>query len=203
VTAPTTERPLAHAATHVVALVGSAGGLRGFVSVLEALPADFPGAIVVVLHLQAAHPSMLATVLSRASVLPVKQAEGGDVLEPGHVYVAPPDAHLIVSDDGRLQLDTAPPIHFLRPSADMLLESLAAAYGAESMAIVFSGTGTDGAAGAAALKASGGRVLVQDEDSSEYFGMPAAAIARGVVDEVLALERIAPAMLEFVRPCLS
>jgi two-component system, chemotaxis family, protein-glutamate methylesterase/glutaminase len=203
VTAPTAERPLAPAATQVVALVGSAGGLRGFVRVLEQLPADFPGAIVIVLHLQAAHPSMLATVLGRSSVLPVKQAEAGEPLEPGHVYVAPPGAHLIVSAGGTLQLDTAPPIHFLRPSADMLLESLAAVYGADSMAIVFSGTGTDGAAGAAALKASGGMVLAQDEDSSEYFGMPAAAIARGVVDKVLALDRIAPAMVEFVRPCLS
>lgn len=171
--------------------------------VLEELPADFGAAIVVVLHLQAAHPSMLATILGRALSIPVKQAEAGDVLEAGHVYVAPPAAHLLVGADGTLRLDTTPPIHFLRPSADVLLGSLAAAYGAECMAIVFSGTGTDGAAGAAAVKASGGVVLAQDEASSEYFGMPSAAIALDAVDQVLGLERIAPAVVEFVRPCLS
>ena len=202
-TAPTAERPVSRAANQVIALVGSAGGLRGFVHVLEALPDDLEAAVIVVLHLQASHPSMLATILGRSSRLPVKQAEGGDVLEPGHVYVAPPDAHLVVGGDGNLLLDTRPPVHFLRPSADMLLESLAGAYAGDCMAIVFSGTGSDGAAGAAAVKASGGVVLAQDEASSDYFGMAAAAIASGAVDRVLALDRIAPAVVEFVRPCLS
>jgi two-component system chemotaxis response regulator CheB len=96
-----------------------------------------------------------------------------------------------------------PPVHFLRPSADVLLESLADAFAADCMAIVFSGTGTDGAAGAVALKASGGVVLAQDEESSDYFGMPAAAIASGAVDRVLALDQIASAVVGFVRPCLS
>jgi two-component system, chemotaxis family, protein-glutamate methylesterase/glutaminase len=185
----------------VVALVGSAGGLRGFVRVLEELPADFPAAVVVVLHLQAEQPSMLAAILGRSSSMPVKQAEAGDRLAPGHVYVAPPGVHLLVLADGSLQLDRRPPIHFLRPSADVLLESLASTYAADCIAVVFSGTGSDGAAGAAALKASGGVVLAQDEESSDYFGMPSAAIASGAVDQVLALERIAPAVLEFVRPC--
>jgi two-component system, chemotaxis family, protein-glutamate methylesterase/glutaminase len=202
VTAPTVERPVA-AAEQVIALVGSAGALRGFVRVLEGLPADLGAAIVVVLHLQAAHPSMLARILGRASSLPVKQAEAGDALEGGHVYVAPPDAHLVLGADGGLRLDTTPPIHFVRPSADVLLESLAAAYGAECMAIVFSGTGSDGAAGAVAVKSSGGVVLAQNEATSDYFGMPGAAIARGVVDQVLGLDLIAPAVVEFVRPCLS
>jgi two-component system chemotaxis response regulator CheB len=202
VTARTAERPVA-AASQVVALVGSAGALRGFVRVLETLPSDFRAAIVVVLHLQAAHPSMLATILGRASPLPVKQAEAGDVLEPGHVYVAPPDAHLLLGADGGLRLDTAPPIHFLRPSADVLLESLARGYGPDCMAIVFSGTGSDGAAGAVAVKAGGGVVLAQDEATSEYFGMPGAAIERGAVDQVLGLDLIASAVVEFVRPCLS
>jgi two-component system chemotaxis response regulator CheB len=203
VTAPTAERPVVRAADQVVALVGSAGGLRGFVRVLEDLPDDFPAAIVVVLHLQAAHRSMLAPILGRASRLPVKEAEPGDLVEAGHVYVAPPDAHLFVAADGSLQLNSQPPIHFLRPSADVLLESLADVYAASCLAIVFSGTGSDGAAGAAAVKASGGVVLAQDEESSDYFGMPSAAIARGVVDQVLALDRIAPAVVDFVRPCLT
>jgi len=203
VTTPTADRQVAPAASQVVALVGSAGGLRGFTQVLEQLPVDFEAAIVVVLHLQAAHPSMLAQILARSSRLPVKQAEAGDVLEPGHVYVAPPDVHLLVAADGTMLLDDRPPIHFLRPSADMLLESLASTYAGDCLAVVFSGTGSDGAAGAAALKGAGGVVLAQDKASSEFFGMPSAAIASGAVDQVLALDRIAPALVEFVRPSLS
>ena len=202
-TAPTAERAGTRAAEQVIALVGSAGGLHGFRRVLEELPGDLAAAVVVVMHLQAAHPSMLATILARSSRLPVKQAEGDDTLESGHVYVAPPGAHLLVRADGSLQLDTTPPVHFLRPSADVLLASLASAYAADCMAIVFSGTGTDGAAGAVALKASGGIVLAQDENSSDYFGMPSAAIASGAVDRVLALDQIAGAVVGFVRPCLS
>jgi two-component system chemotaxis response regulator CheB len=203
VTTPIADRPVARAAGQVIALVGSAGGLRGFTRVLEQLPGDFEAAIVIVLHLQAAHPSMLATILARSSRLPVKQAEAGDVIEAGHVYVAPPAAHLLVAADGTMQLDNRPPIHFLRPSADVLLESLATTYAGDCLAVVFSGTGSDGAAGAAALKDAGGVVLAQDEASSEFFGMPAAAIASGAVAQVLALDRIAPALVEFVRPSLS
>jgi two-component system chemotaxis response regulator CheB len=203
VTTPIADRPVARAAGQVIALVGSAGGLRGFTRVLEQLPGDVEAAIVIVLHLQAAHPSMLATILARSSRLPVKQAEAGDVIEAGHVYVAPPAAHLLVAADGTMQLDNRPPIHFLRPSADVLLESLATTYAGDCLAVVFSGTGSDGAAGAAALKDAGGVVLAQDEASSEFFGMPAAAIASGAVAQVLALDRIAPALVEFVRPSLS
>jgi len=203
VATPTIDRSVARGAKQVVALVGSAGGLGAFCRVLEQLPADLEAAVVVVLHLRAAYPSMLATILARSSRLPVKQAEAGDLLEPGHVYVAPPDAHLLVRADGCLQLDTQPPIHFLRPSADVLLKSLATTHAAECIAVVFSGTGTDGAAGAVALKATGGVVLAQDEESSEHFGMPSAAIASGAVDQVLALDQIASAVVEFVRPCLS
>lgn len=200
---PTASRPRARAATQVIALVGSAGGLTGFAKVLQQLPADFPAAVVAVLHLQAAQPSMLATILARSSRLPVQQASSGEVLEPGHVYVAPPDAHLVVTAEGTMQLDNRPPVHFLRPSADLLLESLANAYAGECVAVVFSGTGSDGAAGAAAVKHAGGIVYAQDEDSADFFGMPGAAIASGAVDEVLALDRIAPALLEFVRPSFS
>jgi two-component system, chemotaxis family, protein-glutamate methylesterase/glutaminase len=203
VTVRTAERPVACTAEQVVAFVGSAGGIRGFVHVLHALPDDFRAAVVVLLHLQAAHPSMLASILSRATGMAVKQAEAGDVLERSHVYVAPPDAHLLVRPGGRVVLDVTPPIHFLRPSADVLLQSLAGSYGADVMAIVFSGTGTDGAEGAMAIRDAGGVVLAQDERTSEYFGMPEAAINRGAVEQILALENIASAIAEFVRPSSS
>ena len=109
----------------VVALVGSAGSLRAFKEVLAPLPPDLEASIVVIMHLHPGHESVLASILARSSAMPVKQAEADDVLEAAHVYVAPPDAHLLVAG-GKLELDLGPPIHFLRPSADVLLASLAA-----------------------------------------------------------------------------
>jgi two-component system chemotaxis response regulator CheB len=202
-TVPTAESPSVSPPIEVVALVGSAGGIRALSHVLAALPRGFEAAVVVLVHLQAGHQSVLAEILSRHSVLPVKQAARGDRLEPGHVYVAPPDAHLLVRADGALQLDGGPPIHFLRPSADIFLNSLATSHEDRALVVVLSGAGSDGAAGVTAVKQAGGIVFAQDEATSEYFGMPSAAIASGVVDRVLALDEIATAVVGFVRPSLS
>jgi two-component system chemotaxis response regulator CheB len=120
------------------------------------------------------------------------------VLRPGRVYVAPPDVRTLVRVNRAVTLDTRPPIHFLRPSADLLLESLAVACGNRALAGVLSGVGRDGADGALAIKAAGGRVIAQSEESAAHFGMPAAAIAAGAVDDVLSLDRIAPTVIEYV-----
>lgn len=182
----------------VVALVGSAGGIEPMAVVVEQLPRDFPAAVVVVLHLAARHPSYLAAILARRTALAVKQAEHGDVLAEGNVYVAPPDSHLLVAADGTLQLEHSGLVHHVRPSADSLLLSLAANYHAPCVAVVFSGTGSDGAAGAAALRRAGGRVLVQNEATSGHFGMPSAAILAGNVDGVLSAEDLGRTVLEFL-----
>jgi two-component system chemotaxis response regulator CheB len=182
----------------VVALVGSAGGLQAVSSVLRGLPDDFSAAVVVLLHLLPDHPSQLAAILRRRTGLTVKEAQDGDVLEPGCVYVAPPDAHLVVRRDHTLALDHSPPVRFLRPNVNMLLDSLAGACDDHCTAVVLTGTGMDGATGATAVKAAGGQVFAQDEATSEYFGMPSAAIAAGAVDRVLALDEIAPALVALV-----
>jgi|SRR5579884_1010926 len=182
----------------VVALVGSAGGIGPMEKVLAQLPPDFPAAVVVVLHLAAKHPSYLAAILARRTSLAVKQAEHGDVLAAGTVYVAPPDSHLLVTADGALRLEHSALVHHVRPSADTLLHSLADNYDGRCLAVVFSGTGSDGAAGAAAVKRAGGIVLVQDEATSDHFGMPSAAILAGEVDGVLAAADLGRALLELV-----
>lgn len=181
-----------------VGLVGSAGGVDAIGRVLGGLRADLAAAVIVVLHLMPDRRSLLAELLDRRSDLAVKQAEDGDVLEDGCVYVAPPDAHLVVTSDHRLHLDTGPPVHHARPAADILLASMAGAYGQSCVAVVLTGAGTDGAAGARAVKTAGGRVIAQDEISSEYFGMPGAAIATGMVDRIIPLGEIAEAISEFV-----
>jgi len=175
--------------TAIVALVASAGGIRALGNVLARLPATLDAAVIVVLHLMGDRRSHLAEVLARSTTLPVQEARDGTHVLAGHVYVAPPDAHLLVRNGG-IVLDPSPPVRFLRPNADMLLASLAEAYGDRCVAAVLSGTGTDGAEGAAAVHAAGGFVIAQDEATSEYFGMPGAAIARGAVDRVLPLDEI-------------
>jgi two-component system chemotaxis response regulator CheB len=115
------------------------------------------------------------------------------------VYVAPPDAHLIVDPDGTLRLEDSELVHHVRPSADALLLSLAGAYGGRCVAVVLSGTGIDGAAGSAAIKRAGGHVVAQDEATAQYFGMPGAAILAGGVDDVLPLEEIGRAIAGYAR----
>jgi two-component system chemotaxis response regulator CheB len=190
---PTAEAP----AIHVVAVVGSAGGIGALQVVLGGLPADLDASVLVVIHLTPLAPSVLPAILDRATELCVEQATDGDLLEPGVVRVAPPDAHMLVDEHGTIRLDQSELVHHVRPSADVLLLSLARNHRGPCTAIVLSGTGIDGAAGTAAVKRAGGRVLAQDEATSQYFGMPGAAILAGGVDEVLPLGEIAPALLHW------
>jgi two-component system chemotaxis response regulator CheB len=182
----------------VVAIVGSAGGIRAMEEVLEPLPADLKAAVIVVIHLTPQHRSVLPAILARKTALEVKQAEHGDVMEEGTVYVAAPDAHLLVGADGSLRLESSELVHHVRPSADALLLSIAKEYEGRCLAVVLSGTGIDGAAGSAAVKQAGGAVLAQDEATSEHFGMPGAAILTGAVDHVLPLREIGAAVIDFV-----
>jgi len=184
-------------ATHVVAVVGSAGGIRALEVVLSGLPAALDASVLVVIHLTPLAPSVLPAILDRATELRVEPAVDGALLDPGVVRVAPPDAHLLLDEDETLRLDHSEVVHHVRPSADVLLLSLARNHRGPCTAIVLSGTGLDGAAGAAAVKRAGGRVLAQDEATSQYFGMPGAAILAGGVDEILPLHEIAPAVLQW------
>ena len=181
----------------VVALVASAGGVVAILRVLAELPAALDAAVVVLLHLNPAYRSVLGEILGRQTVLEVRQAVEGDRLAPGTVFVAPPDAHLILV--GRtLRLDHGPPVQHVRPSADRLLFSLADGEAAFHLAVILSGTGRDGTDGAIALRNAGGTVYAQDESTSDYFGMPEAAIHSGAVAQILPIDEIAPAVIGFV-----
>lgn len=116
-------------------------------------------------------------------------------LQPGHIYMAPPDRHLLVNRDGTVSLAHTELVNFVRPSADLLFDSVAAAFGERAIAVVLTGTGKDGALGVTAIKDRGGTVIVQDEATSEFFGMPSAAIQTGKVDFVLSLDEIPPALI--------
>ena len=182
----------------MVAMAASAGGLAACSKVLSGLHDDFPAAILLVQHLDPRHRSLMAEILSRRTALPVKQAVEGERIVQGTVYVAAPDRHLLVNPDHSLSLTQSELVHFVRPSADLLFESVAASYRTRAIAVVLTGTGTDGSMGVRAIKKMGGTVICQDEKTSEFFGMPGAAIKTGEVDFILPLDEIASALVTLV-----
>jgi len=178
----------------VVAIAASAGGLGALTVILSRLPATFGAPIVTVQHLDPRHRSLMAEIVGRRSVLPIHQAVAGSRVQVGHVYLAPPDHHMLINRDGSISLTQTELVNFVRPSADLLFESVAASYGKRAVAVVLTGTGHDGSMGVTAIKQRGGTVIAQDEASSEFFGMPSAAIRTGAVDFVLGLDEIPGAL---------
>ena len=175
----------------LVALVCSAGGPEALRHVLAPLPADFPAAVVVLQHQRPGRHSFLAQILARSCRLPVRAARIGDTLTAGTVFVVPPGTHALATAQYTLALiasDEPPPY---RPSADLLLVSLAVTAGPRVVAVVLSGVGTDGATGALAVHDLGGTVVAADRASSAHYGMPSAAIGRdGAVTHVLPVDEI-------------
>jgi two-component system, chemotaxis family, protein-glutamate methylesterase/glutaminase len=185
----------ASAEYEIVVLAGSAGGLNALTTVLASLPEDFPLPIAVVLHRSTQGPHLLADVLSRYTPLRVAEAEAGEKLRAGTVYLAPSDLHLSVTQARTFALTGGGRQSYVLSSADPLFLSVASVYERRVIAVVLSGSGHDGAEGARAVGRAGGTVLVQDEATAQAFGMPAAAIATGEVDAVLPLPAIGPAVV--------
>ena len=186
--------------TYELVTIGSSwGGLDALERLLAALPADFPAPVVIAQHRGAASgEGMFADLLQRRSRFAVADAEDKDRLEPGRVYVAPPDYHLLVQR-GSLALSIEAPVAFSRPSIDVLFESAADAYADRLVAVVLTGANDDGAKGLLRVKERGGYVIVQDPATAEQPAMPAAAVATGAADLVLPLEEIGPCVAELCR----
>ena len=182
----------------VVGIGASAGGVSALPTVLSELAGDFPAAILIVQHLGARVPSYLARMLGRTCRLPIRSADDGEAIEAATVYVAPPGMHLTVRD-GRIVLSEASPVHYSRPSVDVLFQSIAASYGTHGVGVILTGTGVDGADGLRAIKGAGGRTIVQDPATAEYAGMPSAAWATGCADTALPLTRIGAAVTALVQ----
>jgi two-component system chemotaxis response regulator CheB len=194
----TPQEPFPGAAFDVVAMCASAGGFNAVRDVLSGISASFPAAIVIVQHLDPRHRSVMAELLARRSQLDIRQAAEGDFIAQGTVLIAPPDRHMLVNPDGSISLTRTELVHFVRPSGDLLFESVAASFRDRSIAVVLSGTGQDGSQGTEAIKKVGGTVIVQDEASAEFFGMPHATIRAGTPDFVLSVEEIAPTLQKLV-----
>ena len=185
------------AAFDVVAIAASAGGFGALSTLLSSLDATFPAPILVVQHLDRRHRSLMAQLLARRTSLTVTEARSDTKVAAGTVSIAPPNHHLLANADGTLSLTQTELVHFVRPSADLLFESVAAAYRERAIAVVLSGTGSDGAIGISAMKKMGGTTIAQD-DAAEFGGMPQAAVATGAVDFVLPVDEIGPALVSLV-----
>jgi two-component system, chemotaxis family, protein-glutamate methylesterase/glutaminase len=182
-------------------LVASAGGLDAVTRVLSRLPEDLPATVLVLIHQAPERVNQLVHILGRDCRLPVTAAEHDEPLPTGSVLIAPPGQHLLIAPGLRTLLvmsGDAPPS---RPSADLLLATLATAAGSRAVAVVLSGGGHDGATGATAVHVCGGTVVATDEASSSSFSMPSATIQRdGAIDHVVALDGVAELLLSLVAP---
>jgi two-component system chemotaxis response regulator CheB len=172
----------------LVAIGASAGGLSALIEVLGGLEAEFP-AVVIVQHLDPTHKSQLANVLARKTKRNVKEAERGELLSRGTIYVGPPDEHLLVAR-GRIQLAHSRLIRFSRPSIDMMFGSVAAVYGDKAVGVILSGSNRDGADGICAIRGAGGITVAQDPATAEFRVMPQAAIDTGCVDYVVPIAEV-------------
>ncbi len=187
------------AGLRVVCVAASTGGPAALAELLPrlALPAEV--ALLVVQHLPAGFTAPLAARLAERTSFPVREALEGEALVGGVALLAPGGRHLVVGRDGRLGLSDEPPLHGVKPAADVTLRSLAAAFGPRVLSVVLTGMGKDGALGSAAVKAAGGRVLAQDRASSTVWGMPRAVTELGVADAVEPLSGLPGAIGRVIR----
>lgn len=179
-------------------MASSAGGVNALMRLMASLPPGLGVPVLVVQHLDRRHETVIADVLQRRTMLTVKLAEEGERIAPGTVYVAPPDRHLLIIASGTVNLSRSELVHFVRPSADLLFESVAGVYADRAIACVLTGTGSDGSMGVTAVHARGGTVIVEDPETADFPGMPRAAVATGVADFILPLDEIGGVVLGLV-----
>ncbi|MFT3905012.1 MAG: chemotaxis response regulator protein-glutamate methylesterase [Steroidobacteraceae bacterium] len=181
----------------IIAIGASTGGTEAIREVLCRMPPDSPG-IVVTQHIPKAFSGPFAARMNTCSQLTVQEAGDGQLILPGHCYIAPGDLHLLVERDGaryRCRLSNADPISHHRPSVDVLFQSVAQQVGANAIGAILTGMGADGARGMKAMRAAGAQTIAQDERTSVVWGMPGSAVQAGAVARVLPLQQIAEALL--------
>jgi two-component system chemotaxis response regulator CheB len=177
----------------------STGGPRALAALVPKLPSPLGIGTLIVQHMPAGFTESLATRLNASSTLNVREATGGEQLDPGVALLAPGGRHLRLARDGRTTLTDEPAVGGLRPRADLLIEDAARAYGDRMLLVVLTGMGNDGLRGAREVHRRGGRILVESEESCTVFGMPRAIVDGGLADDVLDLGRLAQAIANEAR----
>ena len=174
----------------IIVVASSTGGPATLMKFVPEFPKDFPGAVILVQHMPGNFTAQFSKQLGEVSSLKVKEAEAGEIIVPGQLYICPGSHHMRVSPTGRVSLDDGPRISGYRPCADLTFESAADYAGPMALGVILTGMGNDGAKGAQAIRAAGGHVIAQDESTAIIFGMPQEAIKAGAVDQVLPMEHI-------------
>lgn len=180
------QEPVAY---HVLLIGGSAGGLDAILQIFPGLQPREDLAVILVLHRRGGE-SVLAEVLRDKTGWPVKEAEEKEPIEPGTLYLAPPDYHLLIEKDYTFSLDYSEKIHYSRPAIDVTFETAAEAYGPRVIALLLSGANQDGTAGLQKIKAAGGYVLVQDPAEAIVGYMPKYAIAHVAADRIVSVKEL-------------
>lgn len=188
-------KPFANTTFDLIALGSSAGGINALSELLSTLPKEFPASILIVQHLDPNRSSLIVDILRHQTQLKIKQAEEGDIPTPGNVYIAPPNHHLLVKTNGNITLNQSELVNFVRPSVNLLFESVAASYKNRAIAVILTGTGSDGSTGIQAIKQMGGTTIVQDSETAEFLEMPQAAIETQIIDFEMPLSEIANALI--------
>lgn len=184
----------------LVAIAASTGGPYAVRQVLQQLPSDFPVPIILVQHIAYGFAQGLADWFDKITPLTVRLGQTGDPLTAATVLVAPEGAHMLVGADERIVLSDAPPVHSLRPSADLAFASVARVFGAKAVGVILTGMGQDGAVGMKAMREAGAWTIAQDEASCTIYGMPRAAMEMGAACEEVALEKIAERLVALCAP---
>jgi two-component system chemotaxis response regulator CheB len=180
---------------HDIIVIGtSSGGVDALRRLVAALPRDLAAAVFVVLHRPPNNPSLLAEILRSISQIEVEDAADGAPIAPGHVYVAPPDWHLLLEHE-RIRLTRGPKENRFRPAIDPLFRSAAYSYGPRAIGVVMTGNLDDGTAGLWSIKDRGGVAIVQDPNEAAFPSMPSSALANVEVDHCLPLDQIAPTLV--------
>lgn len=187
---------------NIIAVGASAGGMEALKNIVAQLPCDFPGTVFIVWHVSPTYPSMLPQILQRVCSLPVAHAIDQEAIEPGRVYIAPPDHHLIV-EQGQVRLTRGPKENRFRPSVDVLFRSAALAYGSQVIGVVLTGSLDDGAAGMYAIKHRGGIGLVQDPFEALYPSMPIQAMKAAEVDYCLPMKELGALLVSLVNKAVE
>lgn len=184
----------------VVGIGASAGGLEALQNMVANLPVDLNAAYILAQHLSPTYKSMMVDLLEKESTIPVVAAKDGAQLEANTLYICPPSYNIEVADDNSIVLNSAvADRHIPRPSVDILFESLAFAKGDSAIAVVLSGTGTDGSHGIRAIKGEGGWAIAQEPNTAKYDGMPNSAINAGNIDLILPPSEIGPELKNLIR----
>jgi two-component system chemotaxis response regulator CheB len=182
----------------VVAIGCSTGGPRALTEIIPLLPADLDACVIVVQHMPAKFTLSLAERLNTISEIEVREAQNGDRIRPGVVYIAPGDYHIFAGRGDVLYLNQEAPQHGVRPSVNVFMKSVAGQYGKRAIGAVLTGMGTDGCDGAAAIKEAGGYMFAEHEQSCVVYGMPRAAIEAGHIDRAIILPRMADELIATV-----